>query len=90
MDVIVLSLNFERYFLRSRHPTPVYASVFFELPVVLAAQALLPRVQDQAGESVLVTINIGEARVEVGREIERLKIPMFGREPHRLRDGPRQ
>jgi len=64
---------------------------FFELPVALAVQVLLPpRVQDQAGEIASVTIDRGEARAEVGREIERLKMSMFGREHSRLRDSPRQ
>jgi len=34
-----------------------------------------------------VTINRGEAPVEVGREIEMLEIPMLGREHHRLQDS---
>ena len=63
---------------------------FFDLPVVLAVQAFLPCVQDQAGRIAPVTINRGEARVEVGREIEMLKILMVWREHRRLRDGPRQ
>ena len=62
---------------------------FFELPVALAVQALLPRVQDQVGGIASVTINRGGARAEAGREIEMLEIPMLGREHRRLRDGPR-
>ena len=62
---------------------------FFELPVALAIQALLLRVQDQASGVALVTINRGEAQVEGGREIKMVKTPMFGREHRRLRDGPR-
>jgi len=64
---------------------------FFELPVALAVQVLLPpRVQDQAGGIASVTIDRGEARAEVGREIERLKMSTFGREHSRLRDSPCQ
>jgi len=59
--------------------------------VALAAQALLlPPVQDQAGGIATVTINRGEAPVEVGREIEMLEIPMLERKDCRLRDSPSQ
>ena len=60
---------------------------FFELPVALAVQALLPHVQDQAGGITSITISRGEAQVEVGHEIGMLKIPMFEREHRCLRDG---
>jgi len=66
----------------------------FELPVVLAVQALLLRIQDQAGGMASVTTNRGEAPVEVGHangmEIEMLEIPMLGREDRRLPDGHHQ
>ena len=48
---------------------------FFELPVALGAQVLLPHVQDQAGGIASVTINRGDAPIAVGREIEMLEIP---------------
>jgi len=66
--------------------TPIRTG-FFELQAALAAQAPLPRVQDQVEGIASVTINRGEAPVEVGREIEMLEIPMLGREHRRLRDG---
>jgi hypothetical protein len=62
---------------------------FFGLPVALVAQALLlPHVQDQAGGITFITMNRGEAPVEVGREIKMLGIPMLERQDRRLRDGP--
>jgi hypothetical protein len=78
----VLHLNYQcqrlipQHRTRSRRPTHPYAMVCFELPVALAAQVLLPRVQDQASEISSVTVISGEARVEVGREIEMLEIPI--------------
>jgi len=55
----------------------------FELPLALAAQVLLPRVQDQAG-GILSVLDKGEARVELGRmsgvEAEMQEIPMLGQE----------
>jgi hypothetical protein len=51
--------------------------------VALAAQALLPHVQDQVG-GILSVLNNGEALVELGCmsgvEIEMRKIPMLGQE----------
>jgi hypothetical protein len=77
-------LHPERYFFCRRHSPRIWTG-FFEPPVALAAQAL-PRVQDQAGETVSV-LNIGHACAS-GVEIEMPEISMSGREDRLLRDGP--
>jgi hypothetical protein len=60
---------------------------FFERPVVLAGQVLLPRVQDQVGGMPLV-INRGVARVEVGHtNVVEIEIPTSERNDL-LRDVP--
>jgi hypothetical protein len=95
----LLRLNYQRHRPIPQHRTVLFPQEtpntcihigFFELPVALAIQVLLPRVQDQASRIASVTVNRGGARVEVGREIEMLKISMLGHEDRRLRDGPRQ
>ena len=71
---------------QEQDPQPLNTHIpigFFELPVVLAAQALLlPRVQDQAGGIASVPSR-GEARVAIeptnGVEIEMLEMPVSDR-----------
>ena len=98
VNVVVLSLDSDWYFLDSRHiirsrqyPAHTYALGFFGLPAALAAQVLLPCVQGQA-DGIASVINRGGAQVDVGYanvvEIKMLEIPTSGREDRRHRHLP--
>jgi len=82
---------FSRHNIRGRqYPAHAYALVFFELPVALTAQVILPCVLGQ-GDGIAPVTNRG-ARVEVGCanvvEIEMSETPTSGRKDRRHRHLP--